>query len=48
MKKIICVFALVAVAFSLAGCMGTKCEVEPIVTENHKLIVPPNFGQMPK
>ena len=31
----------------LSAC-ATKCESEPIVEENHKLIVPPNFGQMPK
>jgi len=31
----------------VAGCCH-KCEVEPIVEQNHKLIVPPNFGQMPK
>ncbi len=49
MKKIVCIFALCAAAVALGGCMGgTKCEVEPIVRENHKLIVPPNFGQMPK
>ena len=31
-------------------CLGAccKCEVEPIVEENHKLIVPPNFGAQPK
>ncbi len=31
----------------LAAC-AHKCESEPIIEENHKLIVPPNFGQMPK
>jgi hypothetical protein len=31
---------------SVAACC--KCEVEPIVEENKKLIVPPNFGKMPK
>ncbi len=30
----------------VAGC-AQKCEVEPIVEQNHKLIVPPNFGHMP-
>ncbi|MBD5388744.1 hypothetical protein HDR63_00630 [bacterium] len=32
----------------LCGACMQKCEVEPIVEQNHKLIVPPNFGQMPK
>ncbi len=44
MKKLL----LVGLAlFALAAC-STKCEVEPIVEQNHKLIVPPNFGNMPK
>jgi len=42
MKKIFLILALV----TLAGCCN--CEVEPIVEQNHKLIVPPNFGNMPK
>jgi len=46
MKKII--MLMVFVAPILAGCMTSKCETEPIVAENHKLIVPPNFGNMPK
>jgi len=46
MKKAILIMA-VAVPL-LAACGGNKCESEPIVAENHKLIVPPNFGQMPK
>ncbi|MDR3208608.1 MAG: hypothetical protein LBT45_02045 [Rickettsiales bacterium] len=25
-----------------------KCETEPIVEQNHKLVVPPNFGKMPE
>ncbi len=45
MKKIIMLMLVLAPV--LAGC-ATKCETEPIVAENHKLIVPPNFGQMPK
>lgn len=45
MKKIL-ILMIVAMPL-LAACTNT-CEVEPIVTENHKLIVPPNFGQMPK
>ncbi|MBR5625324.1 MAG: hypothetical protein IKW67_00900 [Alphaproteobacteria bacterium] len=47
MKKILFLIALVAVPVVVSGC-ANKCEVEPIVEENHKLIVPPNFGQMPK
>ena len=44
MKKLL-ILAIVGVA--LAGC-AKSCETEPIVEQNHKLIVPPNFGQMPK
>ncbi len=47
MKKITLLFALCSLLFVLGGC-AKKCEVEPIVAENQKLIVPPNFGQMPK
>lgn len=47
MKKIIGIVAIVSVVFVLAGC-GCKCQSEPIVEQNHKLIVPPNFGNMPK
>lgn len=47
MKKIACFLGLCTIAVTLAGCASRKCEVEPIVEENHKLIVPPNFGQMP-
>ncbi len=42
MKKLLLILTLV----SLAGCCN--CEVEPIVEQNQKLIVPPHFGQMPK
>ncbi|MDE6482088.1 MAG: hypothetical protein K2L25_04700 [Alphaproteobacteria bacterium] len=45
MKKVI--LLMVVTAPLLAAC-ANKCETEPIVAENHKLIVPPNFGQMPK
>ncbi len=45
MKKIILVIALLA-PVALAACSQT-CETEPIVEENHKLIVPPNFGARP-
>ena len=44
MKKILIVCVAI---LTLAAC-ASKCEVEPIVEQNHKLIVPPNFGQMPK
>ena len=47
MKKIMLVFAILAIPMICAGC-AKKCEVEPIVEQNHKLIVPPNFGNMPK
>ena len=47
MKKVLFLVALVITPMILSGC-AKKCEVEPIVEENHKLIVPPNFGQMPK
>ncbi len=44
MKKLMLILGVMGV---LGGCCH-KCEVEPIVEQNHKLIVPPNFGQMPK
>mgnify|MGYP003290005161 len=47
MKKVLMLCALVVVPVVLFGC-AKKCEVEPIVQENQKLIVPPNFGNMPK
>ena len=47
MKKVFAVILLGVVALSLMGCIH-RCEVEPIVEENHKLIVPPHFGQTPK
>lgn len=44
MKKLLMIIvALLPIA--LAACAG--CETEPIVEENHKLIVPPNFGAKP-
>ena len=46
MKKIIMLMALVSLVGFVAGCC--KCENEPIIESNHKLIVPPNFGNMPK
>ena len=47
MKKTVAVIFLGVVSASLMGCIH-RCETEPIVEENHKLIVPPHFGQMPK
>lgn len=46
MKKIVLLLGLLAVVCVIAGCC--KCETEPIVEANHKLIVPPNFGNVPK
>jgi len=46
MKKILMLLALCSVV-AVAGC-ACNCEVEPIIEANHKLIVPPNFGNMPK
>ena len=46
MKKIAILLALCSLVI-VAGC-SHKCETEPIIEENHKLIVPPNFGNMPK
>ena len=46
MKKIM-LLAVLIVPCMLSAC-AKQCEVEPIVEQNHKLIVPPNFGQMPK
>jgi len=42
MKKIVLVIVML-VPVVLTACSGT-CETEPIVEQNHKLIVPPNFG----
>ena len=47
MKKALFLLAICVTSVILSAC-ATKCETEPIVEENHKLIVPPNFGQMPK
>lgn len=47
MKKIFFVMFLISLPAVLTSC-AKQCETEPIVEENHKLIVPPNFGQMPK
>jgi hypothetical protein len=47
MKKIVLLIALMSVVCVVAAC-SCKCENEPVVESNHKLIVPPNFGNMPK
>ncbi len=47
MKRLLLLLILIAVPCVLGGC-ASNAEVEPIVEQNHKLIVPPNFGQMPK
>lgn len=47
MKKAFLLLVIIAAPIALVACAGS-CETEPIVEENHKLIVPPNFGQMPK
>ena len=46
MNKILMLVVLM-MPMVVAGCVQ-QCDVEPIVEENHKLIVPPIFGQMPK
>ena len=46
MKKIM-MLTVLALPLVVGAC-AKQCEVEPIVEENHKLIVPPHFGQMPK
>ena len=47
MKKVVFLLMLVVVPVVIGGCTK-QCEVEPIVEQNHELIVPPNFGNMPK
>ena len=49
MRKLYVVALIGLVAFGATACGVVRhCETEPLVEENHKLIVPPNFGQMPK
>jgi hypothetical protein len=48
MKKLITSIGLCALVLALGACAFSKCEVEPIVEQNHKLIVPPNFGNQPQ
>ena len=47
MKKIAILLAMCSLVGFVSGC-ACKCENEPIVESNQKLIVPPNFGNMPK
>ena len=44
-KTLIVVIAMTSLT-ALIGCC--RCEKEPIVAENQALIVPPDFGSMPK
>ena len=46
MKRLLLISLAVLTVGIVSGCC--KCEVEPIVEQNQKLIVPPHFGQMPK
>ena len=49
MRNIYMLALMGVVALGVAACsVVSHCETEPMVEENHKLIVPPNFGQMPK
>ena len=49
MRKVVAILMLVSVCGAITACSAMrKCETEPIVEENHKLIVPPNFGKMPQ
>ena len=45
MKKII--LAMVMLLPIMPAACSRTCETEPIVEQNHKLIVPPNFGARP-
>lgn len=45
MKKIILAFVMLMPV--VLGACSRSCETEPIVEQNHKLIVPPNFGARP-
>jgi len=45
MKKIL--FVVLLSLGALSAC-NRRCEVEPIVEENQRLIVPPGFGKRPQ
>ena len=47
MKKIILLLVVALVPVVLSGCVR-KCESEPIIEENHTLIVTPHLGEMRK
>ena len=47
MKKLLLLLIVVGMPLVLSAC-ASRCEVEPIVQENHKLVVPPDFGKMPQ
>ena len=46
MKKLLLICLAMVSVIVVAGCCN--CQVEPIVEQNQKLIVPPNFGNTPK
>jgi hypothetical protein len=46
MKQVMLLALLGSVIVGVAACAKT-CEVEPIVEQNHQLVVPPNFGNKP-
>ncbi|MBN1325102.1 MAG: hypothetical protein JW974_02700 [Alphaproteobacteria bacterium] len=46
MKKFYLIVGLFSLVLVLGACCS--CETEPMVEQNHKLIVPPNFGNQPK
>lgn len=47
MKKLVFLLILALLPCVMSACSSAPKD-EPIVKENQKLIVPPNFGQMPK
>lgn len=46
MKKVCFMLSALVLVFGLSACCN--CDREPIVEQNQKLIVPPNFGNQPK
>lgn len=46
MKKVYLILSMLVMVLGLAACAA--CEKEPIIEQNHKLIVPPDFGRQPK
>lgn len=47
MKKTFLIIGLCSLVVCLSAC-AKSCVTEPIVEQNQKLIVPKNFGNMPK